>query len=88
VLRFRQAGSVAVYREFEPHMGGAVVNAPPGCHRFDDQRAAAADVVRTSPPHRAFEASALIDALAAKDLSVEPKRDNDLAVPIEPARWS
>jgi hypothetical protein len=63
-------------------MGGALVNAPPGCQRFDDHQAPAADVVRTSLTHRALEASALIDYVAAKDLSVEPKLYNDLAVPM------
>ena len=59
-------------------MGGALVNAPPGRHRFEDQQAAVADVVAASR----VEASALIDVLAAKDFRVEPKRDNDLAVPM------
>lgn len=63
-------------------MSGALVNAPPGCHRIDEEQAPAAEVVWSVLTHRALEASALIDDGAAKDLSVEPKLDNDLGAPM------
>ena len=69
-------------RKLEPDVRRALVDAPAIGESRDEEQAAASDVLRTSRADLVLEPAALVDHLAANDVLVELKSEDDLAASV------